>query len=171
MYGYDVSLKEEKNYLKKIRNYYLENKYKINNIIKSPNVKLIPSFKIKTYVMNIRYVNKNSLLGYNYILKKDTIVGIIPIGYESNIGTNTKNRYVLINNKKYKVIGNIEMCMMFIEIDSSVKLNDEVIILGNKITLGNLSRINNKSIHETLVSCGSNLNKVYLKNNEIIKIL
>ena len=60
---------------------------------------------------------------------------------------------------------------MFVKIDDDVKLYDEVTILGDEITLGQLSRLNEKSIQETLVGLSSKLSKIYIKNHKVEKIL
>ena len=60
------------------------------------------------------------------------------------------------------------MCMMSILIDDSVKLGDEVTVLGDGITLGMISRLNNTSIHNTLVNIGKTLPREYIKNNKIV---
>ena len=101
----------------------------------------------------------------------DVVIATIPIGFDDGIGISHINRYVVINNKKYPVIGEISMCMMSILIDDSVKLGDEVTVLGDGITLGMISRLNNTSIHNTLVNIGKTLPRVYIKNNKVVDIV
>ena len=101
-----------------------------------------------------------------YTAKQDEVIATTPIGFDDGIGINHIGRYVVINNKKYPVIGEISMCMMSILIDDSIKVGDEVTIMGDGITLGMISRLNNTSIHNTLVNIGKNLPRVYIKNNK-----
>lgn len=176
MYGYDVSLGEYgesyKDKLRKYRDTMLIKKNNISPVIRGVNINLKPALKIKTNVMEIRSVKKGEIIGYgHHTLKEDTKVAVLPIGYESGIGTNTINRYVLINKKKYKVIEPICMCMMFVVVDDNVKVSDEVTVLGDELTLGYLSRLNNKGIQEMLVSIDKTLPRVYTKNNKVIKEL
>ncbi len=63
------------------------------------------------------------------------------------------------------------MCMMFVKIDESVKVGDEVTLLGDELTLGYLSRLKHEGIQETLVMLGQKLKRVYTKNNKIVKEL
>lgn len=174
IYGYDISLKSlnnsPKNILRKIRTNYLVKKYKISQTYKDIDINLNKSFKIKTNIMQIKEVKKGDKVGYGllYTAKKDTKIATIPIGYDDGIGINHNGRYVLINNKKYSVVGEISMCMMNIEIDDSVKLSDEVIVVGDRITLGYIAQLNNTSFHNTLVNIGKKLPKVYIKNNKVI---
>ena len=39
--------------------------------------------------------------------------------------------------------------------------------INDKITLGEVARLNNTSFHNTLINIGKNLNKVYIKNNKL----
>ena len=176
MYGYDISLSDYetniKGKIKKIRDNYLINKNNISPVIRGVKLNLKPAFKIKTNVMEIRNIKKGEILGYGTnIVMEDMKVAVLPIGYDSCIGTNTTGRYVLINNKKYSAVGPICMCMMFVKVDDSVKVGDEVTILGDSLTLGYMSRLNNSHIQETLVNIGKELNKVYIKQGKIDKEL
>lgn len=177
LFGYDISLSGYgngiKNKLRKLRDDYYIKKYNISPVIRSVKIDLKPAFKIKTNVMEIKNIKKGEIIGYggNCIAKSDMRVAILPIGYDDGIGTQEENRYVLINNKKYKSVGPISMCMMSVCVDDSVKIMDEVTILGNELTLGYMSRLNNVDIHNTLINTGKVLQRVYIKNNEIDKIL
>ena len=176
MYGYDVSLSEYgdgfKDKLRKYRDDYLIKKDNISPVIRGVEINLKPALKIKTNVMEIREVKKGELLGYGtHHMNEDTKIAILPIGYDSGIGDNMLGRYVLINKKKYKAVGPMSMCMMFVNIDDNVKVGDEVIVLGDDLTLGYLSRLKHTGIQETLVTIDKSLPRVYLKNNKIDKII
>ena len=176
IFGYDISLSEYgnsfKEKIKKKRDNYLINKNNISKVIRGVKIDLKPAFKLKTNVMEIRKVKKGEILGYGTdVIDEDSLVAILPIGYDEGIGTNVNGRYVLINNKKYKCIGHICMCMMFVKIDDSVKLYDEVTVLGDELTLGYMSRLKNMSIQETLTTLGKTLPKVYIKNGKCEKII
>ena len=176
MYGYDLSLSEYgdgfKDKLKKYRDDFLIKKDNISPVIRGGELPLKPALKIKTNVMEIRKVNKGELLGYGiHHVPEDVTIAVLPIGYDSGIGTNMVNRYVLINKKKYKCIGPMSMCMMFVSVDDKVNVGDEVIVLGDDLTLGYLSRLKHSGIQETLVTIDKSLPRVYLKNNKIDKII
>ena len=174
IYGYDISMKSLSNsplnILRKLREKYLVKKYNISETYRDVNLNLKKAFKLKTNILQIKDINKGDKVGYGilYTAGSDVRVATIPIGYDDGIGINHNNRYVLINKKRYKVIGEISMCMMNILIDKSVKINDEVTIVGEDITLGEIARINNTSFHNTLVNIGKTLPRVYIKNNKIV---
>ena len=176
IYGYNISLhdygKSIKEKIKKIRDNYLIKKYKISPVIRNINISLKPALKLKSIVMEIRNVKKGDILGYGKcVISKDTKIAILPIGYDDGIGISNENRFVLINNKQYKCIGPICMCMMFVAVDDSVNLYDEVTIMGDNLTLGYMSRLRNTTIHETLVNIGKQLHRVYIKNGKIEKVI
>ena len=125
---------------------------------------------VQMYHIQIKDIKPGDKVGYGllYTAKNNEKVATLPIGYDDGIGINHEGRYVLINDKKYPVIGEISMCMMSILIDNSVKLSDEVTVVGDWITLGEIARINNTSFHNTLVNIGKNLPKVYIKGNKIV---
>ena len=174
LYGYDVSLDEYENNIKgkikSLRDNYLIKKNNISPVIRGVKVDVKPCLKIKTNVMSIRDIKSGEILGYGtHTINKDTKIAVLPIGYEDGIGSSNLLRYVVINNKKYKAIGPVCMCMMFVEIDDSVKVGDVVSILGDGITLGMISRLKHEGIQETLVSLGYRMKRVYIKNNKIVK--
>ena len=84
------------------------------------------------------------------------------------------NNYVknIIDNDPYlnyiNVVGEISMCMMNVEVDKSVKLDDEVTIIGDGITIYSVASSSNTSFHNTLVNIGKTLPRVYIKNNKIV---
>lgn len=176
IYGYDVSLVPYSNNFKDkarlIRDNFLIRKNNISPVIRNTKIDLKPALKLKTNVMSIREIKKGDLLGYGEsTVMEDMKVAILPVGYEDGIGTNNSGRYVIINNKKYETVGPICMCMMFVKVDDNVKVGDTVTLLGDDLTLGYLSRLNNIGIQETLVSLGQRLKRVYIKNNKIDKEL
>lgn len=176
IFGYDISLDEYgsdfKSKLKKARDNYLVNKNNISKVIRGVKIDLKPAFKLKTNVMEIREVKQGELLGYGTnTVSQDMKIAVVPIGYDEGIGTNMVNRYVLINGKKYECVGHMSMCMMFVKIDNNVNVYDEVIVMGDELTLGYMSRLKNTSIQETLITIGKTLPKVYIKKGKQDKII
>ena len=106
--------------------------------------------------------------GAGFKAEKDMIIAVLPIGYSNGIGKKNNGRYVLINSKKYYMVGQMAMNMMTIEIDNSVKINDKVLILGDNITLGQMSRFNDWSISETLLNIGNSNRRIYIKGKNKI---
>lgn len=172
LYGYDISLKSmnnnPKNILRKVRNNYLIKKNNISECIYDNCINLKKCFSLKTNIMQIKHLKKGDKVGYRllYTAPKDTYIATLPIGYDDGIGTHHENRQVSINNKKYNIVGEISMCMINVEVDKSVKLSDEVTIIGDGITIYSISSRMNTTFHNTLINIGKNLPRVYIKNNK-----
>ena len=83
--------------------------------------------------MTIKNVKKGEYVGYGakYIAEEDMKIAIIPIGFADGLIKQYENQTVKINNKNYKIIGEVGMDMTAIKIDDSVKLKDHVIIFDD----------------------------------------
>ncbi len=173
MYGYNVSPissnKGIKNILRNMRNKYYQKRYKISKTYSNVKLDLYPSMSMKTKIIQIKRVKKGEVIGYgaSYEAKEDMIIGILPIGYSNGIGKKNNGRYVLINNNKYFVISELGMNMMMIKIDKNVDINDEVIVLGDLITIGQMSRFEGISLAQTLLNIGKNNKRIYIKGGKV----
>ena len=105
---------------------------------------------IESRIINIKNVRKGEYISYgeNNRLEKDTVVGIIPMGYAQGIQMQIENKgaYALVNGKKAPVIGEVCMDMLLLDISGieNVNLLDTVIITGisgdEEITLRDISK-------------------------------
>lgn len=173
LYGYNIGPTESsvglKNKLRVFRNRYYKKKFNISETYSNVEIDLKPCMSFYTKLLQIKKIPSGESIGYGakVHLKRDTFVGVIDLGYNNGIGTKNINRYVYINNKKYKVLS-VGMNMSFIEVDESVSLDDKVVVLdGDNITIGALARFTDRTFHEMLLSVGKSNKRVYTKNGEI----
>lgn len=164
LYGYNVCpfiyKNGIKNKLRILRNKYYQKKYNLSKITTNVNIDVKPAMKFVTSIIQIKDVKKGETIGYGATkVEKDTKVAILPVGYYNGVGKN--KRYVLINGNKYYSIGEIAMNMMAVSVDDKVKLSDEVILLGDELTLGKVSNFNNVSLSEVLINIGNSNNIIY----------
>ena len=123
----------------------------------STDVGLLDVITVKSKIINIRNVKKNDKVSYGSkgIVKHDSKIGIVAIGYSHGLQKqieNSREAYVLVNGQKAKIIGEICMDMIFVDLTNieNVKMNDEVVIIGSqenaengiveKITLRQMAR-------------------------------
>ena len=164
LYGYNVCpfiyKNGIKNKLRILRNKYYQKKYNLSKITTNVNIDVKPAMKFVTSIIQIKDVKKGETIGYGATkVEKDTKVAILPVGYYNGVGKN--KRYVLINGNKYYSIGEIAMNMMAVSVDDKVKISDEVILLGDELTLGKVSNFNNVSLSEVLINIGNSNNIIY----------
>ena len=172
LYGYNITPTESsvgiKNKLRVLRNKYYQKKYNISDTFKNVELDLLPCMSFYTNILQIKKVCEGDSIGYGakVHIESDSLIAIIPIGYNNGIGTDNINRYVYINGNKYDVLS-VGMNMSFVKVDEKVKVSDKVILLDNKnITIGALARFTNRTFHEMLLSIGKNNKRVYTKRNK-----
>ena len=105
---------------------------------KTPYLKNV--FTIKSKVLFTKKVNKDSFVSYgrHYTLPADSTYAVIPIGYADGLKKYlTNGGYVLINNYRCEIIGNICMDMTMVripkELEKTVKISDEVTVINADI--------------------------------------
>ena len=115
------------------------------NTMETKNFTLEQINKIKSRVLFIKKVKKDSFVSYgrHYTLPADSTYAVLPIGYADGLKKYlSKGGYVLINNHRCEIIGNICMDMTMIripkEIENSIKIGDEVTVINADI-LDNLN--------------------------------
>ena len=123
----------------------------------STDVGLLDVITVKSKIINIRNVKKNDKVSYGSkgIVKHDSKIGIVAIGYAHGLQKqieNSNKAYILVNGQKAKIIGEICMDMIFVDLTNieNIKMNDEVVIIGSqknaengiveKITLRQMAR-------------------------------
>jgi alanine racemase len=96
-----------------------------------------PTLTWKTNVITINRLRRSETLGYGgaYKAEKDTLVGILPIGYSDGIDRGLSNKgWVLVQGRKCPIIGRVCMNNMFIDLSAVLRpeLGDEVVLLGSQ---------------------------------------
>ena len=94
------------------------------------NLDLEDTFSVGSRVIELHEL-ENETVGYNgsYKVKGKERIAVVPIGYADGIIRKNTGRDVFINNKRYPIVGNICMDMLFVRVDDSVKIHDRVQII------------------------------------------
>lgn len=110
----------------------------------STDMSLLDVITVKSKIINIRNVKKNDKVSYGSkgIVKHDSKIGIVAIGYAHGLQKqieNSNKAYILVNGQKAKIIGEICMDMIFVDLTNieNVKMNDEVVIIGSQENVEN----------------------------------
>jgi len=130
-----------------------------------------PILRITSKVISVLDCKKGDSIGYDrtYKLSKPTTIAVIPLGYADGFSRRLSNNFkVIINNKKYRVVGRICMDVFMVDVGKdNVNIGDCVIILGKskseEITLDDHAKNIDTSNYE--VVCGFN----YKRMNYVIK--
>jgi len=110
----------------------------------SYDVRLLDVITVKSQIINIRNVKKNDKISYGSkgIVNRDSKIGIVSIGYAHGFQKqieNSEEAYVLVNGQKAKIVGEICMDMIFVDLTDieNVEVNDEVVIIGSQKNVEN----------------------------------
>lgn len=164
MYGYyTTSLKQTgiKAFFREIkRKIYtvLFNISKTNRIIKG---KFKSCLSLYSEIIEIKQIKKGEYIGYGsyYQTKSNIYTGIVSIGYADGFFRSNNGGYVFINSKKYKIIA-VDMGMLIVTIDNTVKLYDRVEIIGDNISANDLARRNSTTVYEILCAFKESIPRV-----------
>ena len=108
------------------------------------DVGLLDVITVKSQIINVRNVKKNDKISYGSkgVVKRDSKIGIVSIGYAHGLQKqieNSQEAYVLVNGKKAKIVGEICMDMIFVDLTdiNDVEINDKVVIVGSQRNVEN----------------------------------
>ena len=160
-----------KGFIRKIKHNHLIKKYNISETYKSSDLDIKSALTLKSEIIEIQHIKSGEIVGYGgkYKANENEKIAVIPVGYADGLDLRYSNSYVKINNKKYKIVGSINMGMITVKIDDYVKIGDEVLIIDKNIK--EIAKIINSTPYFVMTSLESSLPRVYTKNNEIIKIV
>ena len=144
----------------------------------SYDVGLENAILVESKIINIREVKKDEKVSYGNkgILKRDSKVGIVAIGYAHGLPKQIENKkncaYVLVNDKKANILGEICMDMIFIDLTDiqDIKIGDKVLIVGNKkswknkITLRQMAKWGNTIQDDVLTNFKIDKKKIFIIN-------
>lgn len=128
------------------------------------DLNLKSTFKLYSNVIQINNLEVNDTVGYNamYKAKGKEKVAVIPIGYADGIIRKNTGRNVYINNKPYKIIGNVCMDMLFVKIDDDIKIFDRVEIIKDKEQIEEIAQQLDTIVYEILCSIGKRVPRKYI---------
>lgn len=95
------------------------------------NLNLSSTFNLVSTIVQLQHLDVHDTLGYNSsyrALERETIA-IVPVGYADGVIRKNTGRFVYINDKKFQIVGNICMDVLFVKVDKTVSLHDKVHVL------------------------------------------
>ncbi|MFC4739845.1 bifunctional UDP-N-acetylmuramoyl-tripeptide:D-alanyl-D-alanine ligase/alanine racemase [Flavobacterium ponti] len=133
------------------------------------NKQLLNVSTLKSIISQIHTIEAGESVGYSrkYIANKQTKVATIPIGYADGIRRAWGNEkgYVLINNQKAIILGNICMDMLMVDVSEiTCKPGDEVIIFGEKPHVKEIANVSFTIPYEVFVGISQRVKRIFFKN-------
>lgn len=134
------------------------------------DINLKPVMSLKSKIINIKEVPAGNTLGYGrkYTTTRDSLIGIIPVGYADGLPRVLSNKQdVLIKGKRFPLVGNISMdqCMVDLTDLNSIEIGEQVTLLGtsgeNTIRPEEWASKSYRISYEVLCGFGNRLPRVY----------
>lgn len=121
---------------------------------------------LKTIILQIKDVKAGDTVGYSRkgIVEKDKRIAIIPIGYADGFDRKLGNGVgeVLINGQRAKVIGNVCMDLIMVDITGlEASEGDQVEIFGDHLTISEVAGWLHTIPYEILTSVSRRVKRVY----------
>jgi alanine racemase len=142
--------------------------YGIDNT-KKLNSRLNNVGRLKTIISQIKNVPQTETVGYNRkgILKRDTKIGTVCIGYADGISRRLGNGQgkMWINGHLAPIVGNVcmDMCMLDITDVPDVKEGDTVIIFGEELPVTQLAQWAGTIPYEILTGISQRVKRIYFE--------
>lgn len=124
--------------------------------------------ELHSEISQIRMIDKGETVGYgrDFVAATSTRIGIVPIGYADGIRRELGhgNWSVVINQKKYPIIGRICMDMCMIDLGNDViKSGTDVQLFGEENTVFEMSELLKTIPYEIISTISSRVKRVYLE--------
>lgn len=142
---------------------------------------LIPAMQLKSVVSQCKKIYTGTTVSYGRTFKAKDITKVvtIPIGYaDGYIRENAEKGYVVINNKKAKILGRICMDQLIVDATNidNVEIGDEVIVFGDGIsenipTADDIAKWTSTINYEVICLVSKRVPRVYYKNKEKVEVV
>lgn len=139
--------------------------------VNKERVKLTPCITLKARLGSIIEVKKDEWIGYGFTkkLKKDTKVGLLPLGYSDGFTrVFSNNFYVVIRGKSCPIIGSICMdhCMIDLTAVPDAEIDDLIIVYGNgedsAMTAEEVAQLRGTTVDEVLTNLSQRLPRKFI---------
>ncbi|CAB91571.1 alanine racemase Alr2 [Schizosaccharomyces pombe] len=116
---------------------------------------LIPAMKLMSTIVCVKHVEKDQPIGYGgaYVTTRDSLIGVVAIGYGDGFPQVRNGCPVIINGKRVPTVGKVCMDMLAIDVTDvpDVKRGDDVVLWGNpELTIEEVSTFSNENPFEII---------------------
>jgi len=142
----------------------------VKTIGDSSSLGLKPAMKLKAKLNLVKDVKAGASVGYGgtAVIKSDTKLGVVTLGYADGIPRNTNNLAgVFVDKKRAPIIGRVSMDQFVVDlgITSTAKTGDEVIVFGDgssgEYTVDEWAKAANTINYEIITRIGPRVPRIY----------
>jgi alanine racemase len=164
MYGYNQSPSKAKvSQVKKLKRLFSDFlKAKPSDTFTDHDLQFQPVLSLKSEVVEIKKVEAGDLVGYgaSYQVERAGHIAIVPIGYADGFSKRNKGFEVLINHKRYKMVSEVNMGMLTVLVDNTVKVGDAVVLFGEGLPIQEVAKRTQTTIYEVMCALQTSLPRI-----------
>lgn len=147
--------------------------------VNKEEIKLKQVMSLKAKISHVKELDEGIGISYGlkYVTNRKSQIATLPIGYADGFTRLlTGKAEVLVKGHKVPVVGRIcmDQCMIDVTDIEDVKRGDEVVLFGgdgeNFISIDEVAKKLGTINYEIVCMIGKRVPRVYIKNNEIVKI-
>ena len=134
--------------------------------VKKDTLKIKPVMSVKAMVTYVREVEGGTSIGYGrtYFTTEKRKIATISIGYADGYLRDLSNKgYVMIRGQKAPIVGNVcmDQCMVDVTDIPLVKVEDQVIVLGDGVNADDIAGLTGTISYEILCLINHRIPRVY----------
>ncbi len=135
-------------------------------------IELDETMAVYSHVSSILKLKKGAKIGYGatYTMEKAGVIATIPIGYADGIIRAYEGLEVIINKKRYPIVGRVCMDQLMVLVDDTVKLGNQVEFFGNLRSINEVSRYLGTIDYEVLCLISDRVPRLYIEANDISSV-
>ncbi|MCK5834771.1 MAG: alanine racemase, partial [Lentisphaeria bacterium] len=136
------------------------NLYGVHDLCGANQYQLKETITLKSRLVAIRLLEAGSPIGYGqtFTLSRPTVIGTVAAGYADGIPVSASNSgEIVVHRKKCPIIGRVSMDYITVdlsEVEDIAKVGDEVILLGEGITVEDWALLANSIPYQVICSFG-----------------
>lgn len=139
----------------------------------SYHTELLPCVSLKSEVINVKKLEKGETVSYGRHFTSDGTGYIltIPLGYADGFYRSNTGKKVYIEGEYGTIAGSICMDQMMIHTDNYYEIGTVVELIGKHISAKDRAKELNTITYEMLTGLSERLTRVYIKNDQVVKLL
>lgn len=139
----------------------------------SYHTELLPCVSLKSEVINVKQLEKGETVSYGRHFTSDGsgYILTIPLGYADGFYRSNTGKQVYVEGEYGTIVGSICMDQMMIRTEKPYEIGTAVELIGQHISAKDRAKELNTITYEMLTGLSERLTRVYIRNNQVVKML
>lgn len=131
---------------------------------------LLPVMSLKSKVVSVQKIKKGQRVSYGgaWTAPKDSVVGIVPVGYADGIPTQLSNRgHVYIEQQKFPIVGRVCMDYTLVDVTTlTTPLHKAVEFFGQEVSVHDVAQIVGTISYDMLTRISERVPRVFSEGKD-----